>query len=58
MGEKIVCLVFDCPVHGREIEVFCFRAYEMKDEKRFSMLEGEIRPLNEDERRLLERFFK
>jgi len=58
MEKKITYLVFDCPVHGREIEVFCFRAYEMKDGERFSMLEGEIRPLNEDERRLLEEIFK
>lgn len=46
-----VVYVFDCPYHGREGNVLCFRAFEQKNRgrwKKFQIEEKEV-PLSDEE---------
>jgi len=44
--------VFDCPVHGRESGVFCFRAFAPENKKRWKKLQIESKEvfLSDEER--------
>lgn len=41
MSDKVIhtVYVFDCPMHGQERRVFCFRAYEKENLERWTKME-------------------
>lgn len=51
--------VFNCPVHGEEVEVFCFRAGDMKNAylwKKYAVTRREVNFDTDEFERLMEGF--
>ncbi len=52
MSKSTFYPVFNCPVHGPESQVFCFRAFDEKDlDKWEEWATGPVRSLPEDQAR-------